>query len=196
MSFVKNYTNLQAPNYTRDDEGVMYTEIKSDEPDAGGITCILDRTQEDVDRVKYLTRQILTRQATEDEFREFQKNLKGALNYSDLDRIEYNMYIIKSMFSYDSGGFEIELEDMDREYIPRVSYFPILLHNTQVIRDTMYILSTTPEVPEMPLNHFKDWNDIEQILYDVYWMKRRFERSFYYTTTGGSELSCGGNFLI
>lgn len=196
MSFVKNYTNLQAPNYTRDDEGVMYTEIKSDEPDAGGITCILDRTQEDVDRVKYLTRQILTRQATEDEFKEFQKNLKGALNYSDLDRIEYNMYIIKSMFSYESGGFEIDLEDMDRDYIPRVSYFPVLLRNTQAIRDTMYILSTTPEVPEMPLNHFKDWNDIEQILYDVYWMKRRFERSFYYTTASGSELSCGGNFLI
>lgn len=189
MSFELNATSTQEPKYTRNDANVMYTEIKTSNPDAGGIKCILDRTQEDVYRVKYLTRQILLGQATEEEYKEFQKPLKAALNYEDLDRIENNIGIIQEMFG-------LTLVSMDRDYIPRIPYFTNLLINVKIIRDTMYILSTTPEVPSLPVNTYQNWNDIEQILYDVYWMKRRFDRSFYYATSNGSELACGGNFLI
>lgn len=189
MRFRPNYASEQEPNILRDTEGAMVTEIKSQDPDAGGIECILDRTQEDVDRVKELTKKIGDRTITDEEWAEYAKSMKGALNYSDLDRIEFNLDILHDLFA---PYIELNYYSMDRDYIPRTSYFVNLLKNIQMIRDTMYILSTTPKVPALPLSHYQNWNDIEQIIYDVYWMYRRFERSFYYC----GEIYANGNVLL
>ena len=189
MRFKVNHTTEQEPNRLRNTEGAMYTEIKSDDPDVGGIECILDRTQEDVDAVKALTAKLLSGDYTSEEYAEFKKSMKGALNYSDLERIEYNLNLLKEMFA---PYVTINYYSMDRDYIPRTTYFTNLLKNVKILRDTMYILATTPQVPALPVNKFKDWNDIEQIIYDVYWTLRRFERSFYYC----GEIYANGNVLI
>lgn len=193
MRFKTNHTTEQTPNRSRTTEGAMYTEIKSSNADAGGIKCILDRTQEDVDRIKELRAKFLAPEITEEEYTEYLKQMKGALNYSDLERIEYNLDLVANMFSAEVDGFDVVLEDMSRDYIPRIPYFQVLLRNVKKLRDTLYILSTTPQVPALPLSWYYNWNDIEQIIYDVYWMKRRFERSFYYC---GEELYAGGDYLI
>lgn len=189
MRFKPNYTSNQEPNILRNTEGVMRTEIKSLDPDAGGIECILDRTQEDVNRVKELTKKIGNRTITEEEWKEYAASMKGALNYSDLDRIESNLSILHDLFA---PYIELNYYSMARDYIPRIPYFVNLLKNIQMLRDTMYILSTTPLVPPLPLSHYQNWNDIEQIIYDVYWMYRRFERGFYYC----GEIYANGNVLI
>lgn len=190
MKFKVNYTTEQEPNRLRATQGAMYTEIKSSDPDAGGIECILDRTKEDVDAVKELTAKLLSGEYTEEEYNEFLKSMKGALNYSDLERIEYNLLLLKDLFA---PYVTITYYSMERDYIPRIPYFVNLLKNVKILRDTMYILSTTPQVPSLPLNWYYNWNDIEQIIYDVYWTLRRFERSFYYC---GTEIYANGNVLI
>ena len=189
MRFKVNYTTEQEPNKLRSTEGAMYTEIKSSDPDAGGIECILDRTQEDVDAVKELTEAMLSGELSEENYEAFLKEMKGALNYSDLDRIEFNLNILKDLFA---PYVPINYYSMDRDYIPRRPYFVNLLKNVQIVRDTMYILSTTPQVPSLPLSWYYNWNDIEQIIYDVYWMYRRFERNFYYC----GEIYANGSVLI
>lgn len=189
MRFKVNHTTNQTPNILRNTEGAMRMEIKSSNPDVGGIECILDRTQEDVNRIKELAKKIGDRTITEKEWTEYAKSMKGALNYADLDRIEFNLITIKELFA---PYITINYYSMARDYIPRTPYFVNLLKNVQLLRDTMYILSTTPRVPALPLSHYKNWNDIEQIIYDVYWMFRRFERSFYYC----GEIYANGNVLI
>lgn len=189
MRFKVNHPSDNIPIRLRDTEGAMYTENKSSDPDAGGIECILDRTQEDVDAVKELTNKLLNGEVTEEEYNAFLKSMKGALNYSDLDRIENNLLILKDLFA---PYITINYYSMDRAYIPRIPYFINLLKNVQLLRDTMYILRTTPQVPSLPLSWYYNWNDIEQIIYDVYWMYRRFERNFYYC----GEIYGSNNVLI
>ena len=139
--------------------------------------------------VKELTNKLLSGKYTQEDWDKFNKSMKGALNYSDLDRIEFNLGILHDLFA---PYVDLDYYSMDRAYIPRTTYFINLLKNIKMVRDTMYILSTTPQVPALPLSTYQNWNDIEQILYDVYWMYRRFERSFYYC----GEMYGTDNFLI
>ena len=106
--------------------------------------CIFDRTQADVDRVEYLTRVILAHENTEEEFEEYQQDLKGALNYSDLERIENNITLLASWIG-------LPLEDMSRNVIPRIPYFINLLENVKIIRESPYHYTSSPQVPDMPL---------------------------------------------
>ena len=180
MRFKPNYAFEQDSNKLRGKTGdyqVMYNEIKSDDPDIGGIECILDRTQADVDRVKELIQKALKRTLTPEEEEEFLQPLKGALNYADIDRIEANISTVQAVLA---NEVSVNLWPFTRDYMPRVGYFLDLLHNVEVLRNTGMILSTTPQVPQYPVNVYQDWNDIEQIIYDIYWYKRRFDKSFYY----------------
>ena len=189
MRFKVNHTSNTNPNMLRNTDGAMYTENKNSDPDIGGIECILDRTQEDVDAVKELTAKLLSGEVTEEEYNAFLKSMKGALNYSDLDRIEYNLNILVELFS---PYVTINLYDMSRDYIPRIPYFVNLLKNVSLIRNSLFVLSTTPQVPSLPLNWYYHWNAIEQIIYDAYWAFRRFERSWYYC----GEMYGNNNVLI
>ena len=147
--------------------------------------CITDRTQEDVDRVRYLTDVILAGTNTESEWTEFQSDLRGALNYSDLDRIERNLGILSTILN-------IPLVSMERDTIPRIPYFRNLLINVKRVRESFYRFSTTPLVPDMPLNTYVKINDIEKILRDAYAVKIRNDQRFLYC---GTELY-GDNEII
>lgn len=150
--------------------------------------CIMDRTQEDVDRVKYLTRVILNHENTPEELIEFQDTLKGALNYSDLERIEYNIDFLDRLLDLDPVS-------MDREFIPRISYFKNLLINVQKVHDKKYRRWSTPEVPEMPLNTYQKWNDIETILWDCFkiYLANIGEDNQTYC---GESLYCNANYIL
>lgn len=118
---------------------------------------ITDRTQEDVDRVKELQAKILSGEYTEDDWKAYLNDMKGALNYSDLDRIEANLELL-------SGWLNVSLVSMDRDVIPRVPYFRNLLINVQKIRDSVYCPLDADDVPEMPINTYEKVNEIERIL--------------------------------
>lgn len=93
-----------------------------------------------------------------------QKTAKGYINANDLNRVEQNAGIIAEYI-----GIAVSVKD-DWEIgdLPRTSDFCRIRDNVQNIRDNYMIYTSTPEVPEQPLNDYKKWNAIEKILHDVY----------------------------
>lgn len=150
---------------------------------------VYDRTQEDVDRVKYLTKRYLKGEITEEEKLEWSKGIhggsgpKGAFNLSDIKRNENNCMVIGKLVVISVNVKEWEYGD-----IPRVSDYQRIKNNVKKIKDALMVLSDTPEIPENPLNTFQKWNDIEQILHDVYSIYVRLKNSYYYC---GAEMYAG-----
>ena len=148
--------------------------------------CIFDRTQADVDRVKYLHDVIHAHTNTQAEWTEYKSNLKGALNYSDLERIEKNLNTLSDLIG-------LHLYSMERDPIPRIPYFTNLWKNVKIIRESPYHFYNTPEVPDMPLNTYQKINDIERILWDAYIMFVNNQHAYYYA---GNELYADNNIII
>lgn len=93
-----------------------------------------------------------------------QRTAKGYINASDLNRVERNTGIIAEYI-----GIEVSVnENWEIGELPRVSDYKRIRENVQSIRDNYMIYTSTPEVPEQPLNDYKKWNAIERILHDVY----------------------------
>lgn len=142
---------------------------------------VYDRTQADVDRVKYLNDRYISGDITEEERQEWNTGingiagLKGAFNLADIQRIEENCRTISEILSADVDTKEWEYGD-----IPRASDYLRIRDNVQRIRDTYPAISSIPQVPEQPLNTYHKWNDIEKILHDVYSIYVRIQNSFYY----------------
>lgn len=160
--------------------------IVARQAETSGFHCIIDRTQEDVDRLKALRERLLSGQYTEEDWEEYHYYSKGALNYSDLARIEGNLEILASLL-------RINLYSMERDPIPRVPYFTNLLKNIKMIRESPYCSGITPQVPSMPLNTYQKINDIEKILLDAYTVFTANASSEYYA---GSELVMPRNAII
>lgn len=150
---------------------------------------VYDRTQADVDRIKELNEKALNETITDEEIQEWKtglngtEGLRGAFGLSDIQRIEYNTEKI--------GGYLATIvltKQWEREDIPRVSDYSRIRENVQKIKEALMTYSDTPQVPEQPLNTYKKWNDIEQILHDVYSIYVRLKNSYYYC---GTELYAG-----
>lgn len=124
---------------------------------------ITDRTLNDVNYVKELNSKFLDGTISEDEIEKWKSDLKGALNTSDLERIENNIKILSDVLELDLTTHVGNIPQF-----PDTAYFANLRNNVQAIRNSGYILPTTPQVPQSPLNIYWKWNDIETILMDVY----------------------------
>ena len=123
---------------------------------------IYDRTQEDVDEVVRLEK-VGWAGMTEDERAAWRKGMKGALNLSDIKRIENDCYILAQLLNV---SIVTHRENLPR--FPTGSYFKALLENVSTLRAVGYRYQTTPEVPEQPINTYQKVNDIEKILSDIY----------------------------
>lgn len=139
---------------------------------------VYDRTQSDVDRVKELNRKYLSRTITEEEKTEWSAGLKGALNISDLNRIESNTAQLASLLAV-----TVQTKTWDYNDIPRANDYLRIRNNVQAVRDAWASLSDTPETPTQPLITFQKWNDIERILHDVNYVYERTMNSYYYCDT-------------
>ncbi len=155
----------------------------------GGLSFVYDRTQADVDRVKELNRRYLDGTITEKERREWgtgingSLGLKGAFNLSDLQRVEGNTQVIGGLVAA-----TVSVKGWEYGDIPRVSDYQRIRNNVQKIKNSLMVLSDTPQVPDQPLNTFQKWNDIERILHDVFYVYVRLQNSYYYC---GSETYAG-----
>lgn len=161
-----------------------------------GLIFVYDRTQEDVDRVKYLNERYLMREITEEERKEWSRGvvqnhtlayelgirgtqgLKGAINLSDMQRIEWNEEVIADLLDV-----AIEVREWSYSDIPTIADYKRIRENVKKLRNALFKLSQTPNVPEQPLNTYQKWNDIEKILNDVYTSYMAFLRSKYYCDT-------------
>lgn len=146
------------------------------------IEAVTDRSQSDVYRVLELLKKGW-KDFSDSEKQEWSAGMKGSLNASDLERVQNNIKLL-------SDVLELNLAVSEVPEFPTVSLFNEIRENTGKIRNAYCIHSTTPIVPNEPLNTFEKWNDIERILDDVY--KILLNNFHYYCGTeiyAGKELS-------
>lgn len=123
---------------------------------------ITDRCQNDVERLRQLqTLGIIG--MSEKQLLEYREGMRGALNRTDLERVENNIQILVDVLELDAWSNIGNVPEF-----PTEDYFEQILSNVAAIRGAYCIHQTTPATPGMPLNTWQKWNDIEQILYDVH----------------------------
>ena len=87
--------------------------------------------------------------------------MKGALNRSDVQRIQNNIQLL-------SDVLELGLVVKAVPDHPNETLLSSIITNTEIIRNAYVIHADTPETPSMPVNTYQKLNDIEKILEDVY----------------------------
>lgn len=144
---------------------------------------IYDRTEEDVKRAAELNEKYAGGRITEHEKQEWMGNLKGALNLSDLNRIEGNLAVLAQHFNTTVAQKTWACGD-----IPRTGDYKRILDNVQNVRSAWFALSDTPPTPVQPLNTYGKWNDIERILHDLNYTYQRYINNVCYC---GTEICAG-----
>lgn len=95
-----------------------------------------------------------------------ERTAKGFINASDMERVETNTELI--------AGYIAVPVTVKKNWkigdLPGVSDFKRIRDNVEKIRSGYVIRADTPETPVQPLNTWQKWNDLEQILYDVFWI--------------------------
>ncbi len=158
-------------------------------------TPIFDRTLENVNSLKILLQKGY-KNFTEEEKLEWKNNLKGALNISDLNRIENNIAVIAEKLN-DTVTTKTNWKETD---IPLQTDFSRIRSNLLNLRSKLsYILDKyTPNVPGLPYNYYSKINDIEKIIFDIYELLIHQEQ--YYcgegTDTSQIEIYSGENIGI
>ena len=129
---------------------------------------ITDRTAADVER--YLTlRNKGFANLTAAEKTEWLAPMKGAYNYTDLNRVEEAVQYVADKLR--DRGYRVEIEAIKTwtmNSLPTMADMNRYLANVKVIRNAFATLITTPQVPASIVGlTYKEANDIEQIIYDV-----------------------------
>lgn len=123
---------------------------------------VTDRSFEDVLRVLELSPKKYD-DFTDEEKTEWNSGLKGALNYTDLNRIEQNLYLLSLVLEVN-----VEIKSWIPGDIPTNSDYVRILNNVEIIRSAYTTYNDTPSTPSVPLVTYSKYNDIEKILLDVY----------------------------
>ena len=130
------------------------------------ITPITDRTQADVNLVLEYDN-IGYNNLTPEQKSVWNAGMKGALNASDLNRIENNIKFLASSLELYNLNINTNWQMSD---VPRNNDFNRILSNLNAVkgkaRERFGI--NLPETPSLPLNGFEKINDIENILYIIY----------------------------
>ena len=129
---------------------------------------ITDRTQADVDRFTELKMKYLSGM-TADEKTEWETHLKGAYNYTDMNRVESAVEYVANRLT-EAGYVVVPVikKNWSSADKPTLVDFNRYMKNISEIRSALTTYETTPDAPttEKKLS-FQAANDIEQILTDV-----------------------------
>lgn len=140
---------------------------------------IFDRTKADVNRVIYLNQKYINGNISEEEKKEWNSNMKGALNLSDITRIENNIKTLASFFKV-----HVNVYTYFMGYIPKSErYYKRTLRNIKKLMESWFVFSDTPNIPTLPWNTYQKWNDIEKILHDLNYIYERYINGFNYCDT-------------
>lgn len=126
------------------------------------IWVVADRTDEDVELVKEYDL-IGYQNLTEEQKQEWDNGMKGALNYSDLNRIENNIGCLaeKTLISLDIKT------DWNYDDIFDLNNANRILVNIQRLC-RRFRFSRQPSIPGTPLNDYRKINYIEELLHHMY----------------------------
>ena len=149
---------------------------------------ITDRTQHDVERYAELKAKYF-HGMTEDEKAEWDTHLKGAYNYTDMNRVESAVEYVANRLT--EAGYVIVpvvKKNWTKTDKPTISDFERYTKNIANIRTALATFETTPDAPttEKRLN-YQIANDIEQILIDVDDLISKMVKTYFYS----SDLYCG-----
>lgn len=156
-----------------------------------GLQLITDRTQADVDRGSYLASLwvagVFT--GTDAELAEWNSDLKGSYNASDLNRVGSAMNYVANRFT--ESGYHLVISpriDWTEDDIPRESDMAHYLADLNILRGVLAVMPTTPEVPaDMDGLTYQEANNIEQILLDIDSLITRMMAAWFYC----GDLYCG-----
>lgn len=146
---------------------------------------ITDRTQSDVDRVKEITAKARTGTWTKVEQSEWLAGMKGALNYTDFNRIESG---IQELGSIVGASVSVRTDWTVDEYM-KISDATRWLSNINSIRTKCSGPSAIADTPEsMNKLDFSRMNQIEQILFDIETLAKT------YVTFSGEYMTGDGQY--
>lgn len=126
------------------------------------IDTVTDRNSKDVDRLLELLYKGWNGMTAAERV-EWLAGMKGALNRSDLERIESNVQLLSDVLELDLYTYVDDVPE-----IPDEMYYENLLQNVSAIREAYCIHASTPPIPDAPMNTYGKVNDVEEILLDVY----------------------------
>lgn len=146
---------------------------------------ITDRTQSDVDRVKEITAKARTGTWTKTEQSEWLAGMKGALNYTDFNRIESGIQELGSIV----GASVSVRTDWTVDRYMKVSDATRWLSNINSIRAKCSGSSAIADTPEsMNKLDFSTMNQIERILLDIETLAKT------YVTFSGEYMTGDGQY--
>lgn len=156
---------------------------------------IMDRTEADVERARYLCFVCSNKIATPEEYAEFDNDLKGAYNASDLNRVGtvvWFLHLTLERYGYSApvtAKRDWKCEEWDCD-IPTPEQMAAYIEDIRTIRNAVTVLDGTPEVPAdmIGLTH-EEANDIETILYNTnYVIKRLLPAQIYSGEVAAGEV--------
>ena len=143
---------------------------------------ITDRTQEDVDRYVELKSKYL-HGMTAEERAEWETFLKGAYNYTDMNRVESAVeYVANRLTEAGYGVIPVVKKNWSKTDKPTLTDLKRYMKNISDIRSALATFETTPEAPttEKRLS-FQTANAMEQILTDVDDLISRMMSAYFYS---------------
>ena len=142
---------------------------------------ITDRTGQDVDRVKFLAEKAW-QDMTDQERAEWLSPMKGAYNYTDLNRVEEAMaYVAGRLNEYTYLSFQPFARSWSADEIPNENDLASYLGNVAELRRAISVWASTPDAPSS-ISGFgvTEANALEQILVDVDLVLTRISQAWFY----------------
>lgn len=147
------------------------------------LNLITNRTQADVDRVAALAARVSAGTATAAELAEWQSDLKGAYNASDLNRVGSAVaYVAGRLNGYGYAVAVSPKQDWTVSDIPTAGQMASYLRDVAALRGAIAVMASTPPTPDSANNlTWKEANDIEKILVDVDALLTRMAAAWFYS---------------
>lgn len=145
---------------------------------------IIDRTQADVDRAKYLRGRVAAGTATEAEAAEWATALKGAYNASDMNRVgDALAYLVSRLnaHGYTVPGYAAQPTRSESD-TPTEGDLTRYLQNVEAVRRVLHQAAGTPATPESMAGLTVDTaNDIEKILAATDHLVTNISKAWYFS---------------
>ena len=154
---------------------------------------ITDRTTLDIDKLQEYD-EIGYKNLTNDQKAEWLLGMKGALNASDLNRIESNQQFILNLLSA-QYALTFKTNWLMTDFVEDSDENRILMNLKTLMQP--FNFEEEPQVPEKPLNYFEKINQIENIIlqmYDKYYSKIKYYE--FQTDNGEDFLVDDENFIV
>lgn len=139
---------------------------------------IFDRTQEDVNSaINLRNKKVKMFESLTSE--EIDTLERGTITINTLNRIENKQRDIAELLSKLSIDVDIENKNWEQTQIFNQAEFQRILDNLNVLVESFYVYSNTPNVPKISY-HFEDINAIEKNLFDLEELYNKALKSFVY----------------